>query len=79
VLPPNISSPDISRSNSYDVKLHVRKLKQNTLEGFDPMIIIFDSLDQISSFQIDYRLVAANVPTAVTGKLHVIFSTDSED
>jgi hypothetical protein len=73
--PPNISSPDIRRSNSYDVRLHVRKLKQNTLEDFDPMIIVFDSLDQISSFQIDYQLVAANIPTAVTGKLHVIFSS----
>jgi hypothetical protein len=74
--PPNISSPDIRRSNSYDVKLHILKLKQNTLEDFDPMIIVFDSLDQISSFQIDYQLVAANVPTAVTGKLHVIFSSE---
>jgi hypothetical protein len=74
--PPNISSPDIRRSNSYDVRLHVQKLKQNTLEGFDPMIIVFDSFDQISSFQIDYTLVAANVPTAATGKLHVIFSSE---
>lgn len=74
--PPNISSPDIRRSNSYDVKLHVRKVKQNILESFDPMLIIFDSLAQVLSFQIDYQVIAANVPMAVTGKLHVIFSRD---
>lgn len=75
---PNVSSLDIHRSNSYDVKLHVRKLKQNTLESFNPMIIIFDSFDQVSSFQIDYQIIAANVPKPVTGELHVILSSESE-
>lgn len=75
---PNISSLDIRRSNSYDVKLHVRKLKQNIPEAFDPMIVIFDASDLVSSFRIDYKLIAANVPKPITGKLHVIFSKESE-
>lgn len=75
---PNVSSLDIRRSNSYDVKLHVRRLKQNTPESLDPMIIMFDSFDQVSSFRIDYRIIAANVPKPVTGKLHVTFSHQSE-
>jgi hypothetical protein len=69
---PNVSSPNIRRSNSYDVELHVRKLKQNMSEPFDRMIITFDSFEQASSFRIDYRIVAANVPKPITGALHVI-------
>jgi hypothetical protein len=69
---PNLSSPDIRRSNSYDVELHVRKLKQNISESFDPMIITFDSFEHASSFQINYRIIAANVPKPITGVLHVI-------
>ena len=75
---PNVSSLNIRRSNSYDVELYVRKLKQNTLETFDPMIVMFDSFDQVSSFQVDYQIIAANVPRSVTGKLHVIFSHEAE-
>lgn len=77
-IQPNVSSLDIRRSNSYDVKLHVRKLKQNTIEAFEPIIVMFDSFEQISSFRIDYQLIAANVPKSVTGKLHVIFSHEPE-
>jgi len=69
---PNVSSPDIRRSNSYDVELHVRKLKQNISESFYPMIITFDSFEHASSFQIDYQIVAENIPKSITGALHVI-------
>ncbi|MBW4471136.1 MAG: hypothetical protein KME45_12135 [Stenomitos rutilans HA7619-LM2] len=75
---PNVSSLDIRRSNSYDVELHVRKLKQNTSEYFDSIGIIFESFEQVLSFQIDYRIVAANVPKPVTGKLHVILNDGTE-
>ncbi len=75
----NISSVDIRRSNSYDVKLHVRKIKQNTQEAFEPMIVTFDSISQVSSFQIDYQLTAANVPKPVIEKLHVIFEDEIKD
>jgi hypothetical protein len=74
----NISSPDIRRSNSYDVDIHVHKLKQSKLEPFSPMLIVFDSLDQVSSFRIDYRVIAANLPKAVTGALHVTFSSEAD-
>lgn len=69
---PNVSSPDIRRSNSYDVKLHVSKLKQNMSEHFDRMLITFDSFEHASSFRIDYRIVAENIPKPITGALHVI-------
>jgi hypothetical protein len=75
---PNVSSLDIRRSNSYDVELHVRKLKQSTLEPFDTIGIIFESFEQVSSFQVDYRIVAANVPKSILGKLHVILNGETE-
>ncbi|MDJ0662678.1 MAG: hypothetical protein QNJ42_24815 [Crocosphaera sp.] len=77
--PSNISSVDIRRSNSYNVTLHVGKLKQHTLETIDEMTITFNSIDQVSSFSIDYQLIAANIPNPVYGKLHVIFTEKSED
>lgn len=76
---PNVSSPDIRHSNSYDVEIHVQRIKQNIPESFDPMIITFDSFENASSFGIDYTIIAANVPTPVLGKLHVILSKNTDE
>ena len=70
--PSNVSSPNIQRSNSYDVTLHVQSLKHGMSEEVEPMIVVFDSIEAISSFKIEYRLMAANLPRPVTGALHVV-------
>ena len=69
---PNVSSPRITRSNSYDVDLQVRKVKHNLSEELDLLFVVFDSFENASSFQIDYRILAGNLPQEVEGKLHVI-------
>lgn len=74
---PNVSSPNIRHTNSYDVNVHVRKLKQNKSESFYPIFIVFDSFTQVSSFRIDYKIVAENLPKPVTGELHVIFNSEA--
>lgn len=70
--PSNVTPPDIKRTNSYDVSVHINTAKQHMNEDFDPLVIIFDSYEEARSFHIDYQLIAANIAEEVTGNLHVI-------
>lgn len=70
--PSNVSRPEIRRTNSYDVSISARRLKQRTSDPLEQMIVVFDSREAVGSFRIDYRINAANVPDEVTGQLHVI-------
>jgi hypothetical protein len=68
----NVSSPKIKRVNSYEVHVHVQKVKHNLQVFLDPLFVIFDEFDTANSFTVDYRILAANIPHEVTGNLHVI-------
>jgi hypothetical protein len=70
--PPNVSSPRIRRSNSYDVEVHVGRIKHGWFEPFDPLYVLFESIDAARSFHFDYRINAANLPKDTKGVLHVI-------
>lgn len=77
VLPPqNVSAPNIRNTGSYDVDFHVQRLKHKLQEPADPLYVIFESFENARSFQIDYRLLAANIPNEVIGQLHVIIEKD---
>ncbi|MBI3159210.1 MAG: hypothetical protein HYZ26_06395 [Chloroflexi bacterium] len=75
--PQNVSSPNIRRVNSYEVHVHVQKIKHNLQVPLDPLFVIFERFESASSFNIDYRILAANIPHEVTGKLHIIIQKDS--
>jgi len=68
----NVSSPTINKTNSYDVNIHVTKLKHNQSELLDRMYIVFDSYDSLISFSIDYELRCSNIPYVVKDKLNFI-------
>lgn len=68
---PNISSPKITPSNSYDVEIKIQKLQHNLSEEIEIFIITYPSFDKVFSFAIDYTIVAENLPDKVQGKLHV--------
>ncbi len=72
VLPENVSGPSIKRTNSYEVQVHVQKIKHNLQLPLDPLFVTFDSYKTASSFNIDYRILAANIPREVTGSMHII-------
>ena len=73
VTPPgNVSSPNIEETNSYDVDFSVRKLKHNMRESCGPFYVVFDSVEDASSFSIDYRINTADLPDDTEGKLHVV-------
>ena len=75
-LPQNVSSPNIKRVNSYDVQIHVQKIKHNLKEYFDPLFIVFDNFESANSFSVEYRILAANIPHEVTGNLHIIIEKE---
>ncbi len=75
--PPNVSSPNIRRTtNSYGVEIEVRRLKHKFRVQFDPLYVVFESFNDANSFQVDYQILAANLPNEVSGKLHVVIQKD---
>lgn len=75
----NVSAPDIKRSNSYEVSYEVGRLKQHMNEPFDPLYVVFDSLESAASFRINYRINAADLPDETTGVLHATITKASEN
>ena len=71
--PSNVSVINIKRTSSYDVDFHVQRIKHKLQEPADePLYVVFQSFEGAQSFQIDYRILAANIPNELTGQLHVI-------
>lgn len=68
----NVSSPHIEETNSYDVHWHVKRVKHQQPIILDPLRATFESFDDVRSFGIEYRLIAANVPDPIEGKLNVV-------
>lgn len=70
--PRNVSSSSIKRINSYEVHVEVKKIKHNITESLDPLFLVFDAYENNSSFAIEYKILAANIPHEVQGKLNII-------
>lgn len=68
----NVSSPEIKKSNSYEVSYEVQSLKQHMDEPCEPLYVSFNSFESVKSFGIEYRINAADLPDEVTGTLHVV-------
>lgn len=69
----NKNSPTIMKTNSYDVIYHRDKIKQGCKEYLDALSIVFLENSEIKGFQVDYKLIADNIPQPVEGKLNVNF------
>jgi hypothetical protein len=68
----NVSSYTIHETNSYDVDFHVQRLKQHLLIMPDPLFITFPSYEDAASFEVAYRINAANLSDEATGRLSVV-------
>jgi hypothetical protein len=75
--PPNVSSPKIRRTKSYDVQIKVRRIKHNQPVSLKPLYLTFDTYESAKSFNIQFRLNAANIPREVNGFLNVIIDKPS--
>jgi hypothetical protein len=74
----NVSAPDIKRGNSYDVSYEVQRLKQHMNEPLDSLFVVFRSFEDTASFNIDYRINAADLPDEATGTLNIVVTRSSE-
>ncbi len=72
--PPNVSSPTIRRTNSYDVDLDIKRAKHGYIYTIGHFIAVFDSYEEAKSFTIEYSITASNLPNPSTGRLSVVIS-----
>jgi hypothetical protein len=70
--PPNLSSLDVRKTNSYDVRLSVQKIKHHMDIPLHPMWITFHDFDSAKSFSFQYEILTANSPDPFSGELHVV-------
>jgi hypothetical protein len=70
--PSNVSSPQIERTNSYDVRSQIKKIKHGYILSIAKFLVQFDSYESVTSFQIDYSISAANLPKPAYGHLSVV-------
>lgn len=76
-----LSSPDpgsffphsfsLRKTNSYEVKDHFVRIKHGHSGKLGKFFLTFPSLENAESFAVDYRITAANLPSAIEGRLHV--------
>ena len=67
----NFNSPDIRKTNSYEVDINYKSLKHFQHEELDSLVVVYNSFDGASGFTIDYKLMVSNVPEHVIGQLRV--------
>ena len=66
------TDPRIRRTNSYEVTVTYKRLKQQLQQALKPLWLTFDSYELATSFSVDYRLNAASLPHEKTGRLDVL-------
>lgn len=69
IIPDSFS---LKRTNSYDLADHFNRLKHGDHIQLRKLFVVFPSHEKACSFEIEYRISAANVPKAVTGTLNVV-------
>jgi hypothetical protein len=67
----NVSPVKISHTDSYELHVNVQGLKHHFKESICEFYIAYPSWDAVKSFEIDYLLIASNVPQKVAGTLNV--------
>jgi hypothetical protein len=70
------SHPIIKKVNSYEVNYTINSLKHTMNTDLDPLYIIFNRLEDIKSFEVNYRIVIRNAPEPFNGCLHVVFKNE---
>jgi len=77
IITPNInrnlsSGPKIRKTNSYEVKYGLDKLKHGIQKYLKPVYILFESIDLAKSFKISYSILADNLPEPSNGNLNIV-------
>jgi hypothetical protein len=70
------SNRSLNRISNNEVQVHVQKIKHNFQEPLDPLFVIFNDYESAKSFNINYRILAANIPHEITGSLNVVIEKE---
>lgn len=66
--------PTIKKTNSYDVNYSLQRLKHHQSIELNPLYLKYQDISiQGKGFAIDYKIIVANLPNPVVGRLHVKF------
>lgn len=66
------SGPRIKKTNSYDVNYDIPKLKHGLICELDSLYILFKSISLAKSFNIEYSILADNLPEPSEGILNIV-------
>jgi hypothetical protein len=69
----------IKKTNSYEVRDHFRSIKHNHLGSINALYVMFDRFEDAKSFEITYKITAANMIEMEEGKLTVIINKIEDD
>jgi hypothetical protein len=75
----NVTGWTVKRSNSVDVSSEVKELTHGLDVDLEIFHVMFESRETVRSFQIDFELLAGNIPEKLTGKLHVIVESSPRE
>ncbi len=73
--PSNIdfNRPSIKKTNSYDVNMYRKYIKHSYSVKLDDLVMVYKQRDDVTNYQIEYKITAANMPQGVSGQLNIIF------
>jgi len=77
IIAPNInrnlsSGPQIRKTNSYEVKYDLDKLKHGIQKYLKPVYVLFESINLTKSFKVSYSILADNLPEPSNGNLNIV-------
>lgn len=73
----NVSEPEIKKTNGFEVKVNVKKLKHNDFDKILYLYYFFKDYDNAKSFNVEYCIRADNLPEVEKGKIHVIIEKEN--
>jgi hypothetical protein len=68
----NVSRPIIRRSNSYDIRIHVGRVKQHQCLRIAHLVLLFPGEAGPRSLTMEYVLNSATLAQPVSGQLHIV-------
>lgn len=70
---PNVGSGILRKTNSYKCTWPVSKIQHDDKLHLEDLIFIFDSFENVKSFNINYNIICDEIPEKAQGELHIIF------
>jgi len=67
------NKPIIKKTNSFDVKYHLKSLKHHQSYDLDPLFLKYVDINQAKGFNINYKIIVANIPKIISGQLQINF------